>query len=200
MSLSLLDWRRRVAALYSDVRNTSGGDDAANATARFRAGRDDLFRGHTDSPLRPARRHAFRGLPYAPYDPAVRFVATVDDVAPERLLVDRSDGQTVPFTRFGRVELPIGTLDVFWLETYGGGVFLPFRDATAGTTTYGGGRYLLDTAKGADLGGDAGTLVLDFNYAYHPSCFYDPERWGCPLAPASNWLDVRVDAGELVTP
>ena len=41
------------------------------------------------------------------------------------------------------------------------------------------------------------TLVLDFNFAYHPSCVYDP-KWTCPLAPLANRLAVAVEAGELV--
>jgi uncharacterized protein (DUF1684 family) len=74
-------------------------------------------------------------------------------------------------------------------------LFLPFRDATNGTSTYGGGRYLLDTAKGADLGSVGDALVVDFNYAYHPSCFHSA-RWTCPLAPPRNTLAVAVEAGE----
>jgi len=86
---------------------------------------------------------------------------------------------------------------VWWLGSYGGGVFVPLRDATSGRTTYGGGRYLLDTVKGADLGGSAsdGVLVLDLNFAYNPSCAYDP-AWACPLAPPGNVLAVEVPAGE----
>ena len=74
---------------------------------------------------------------------------------------------------------------------YAGGLFVPFRDATNGTETYGAGRYLVDAAKSADLGGDpaAGTLVLDFNFAFQPSCAFDP-RWACPLAPPENRLDL----------
>ena len=66
---------------------------------------------------------------------------------------------------------------------------------SSGTTTYGGGRYLLDTAKGADLGSIGDRLVLDFNFSYHPSCVYDP-RWSCPLAPPENRLTVPIRAGE----
>ena len=193
MSLTLLDWRRRVAALYADVRTTSGADPEG-ALARFRAGRDALFAAHPDSPLSPGAR---RPLPYAPHDPGLRFEAAVDtDVAPERLSLATSDATPFAVERIGRVRLPVGDLDVWWLLAYGGGLFVPFSDATAGDTTYGGGRYLLDTAKGADLGGGDGRLVVDFNYAYHPSCFYDP-RWVCPLAPPGNRLGGRVDAGEL---
>ena len=87
------------------------------------------------------------------------------------------------------------SLALYWLDGYGGGVFLPFADATRGDATYGGGRYLLDTVKGADLGEADGRLVLDFNFAYNPSCSYDP-RWVCPLSPPENRLDVAVRAGE----
>ncbi len=87
------------------------------------------------------------------------------------------------------------SLEVHWLEAYGGGVFLSFGDATSGRETYGGGRYLLDTVKGADLGSAGDRLVLDFNFAYNPSCAYDP-RWVCPLAPPANRLPVAVEAGE----
>jgi uncharacterized protein (DUF1684 family) len=87
------------------------------------------------------------------------------------------------------------SLALYWIEGYGGGLWLPFADATTGVATYGGGRYLYDTIKGADLGVNESSIVLDFNYAYHPSCAYD-ERWSCPLAPAENRLDFAIEAGE----
>ncbi|HVM10097.1 MAG TPA: DUF1684 domain-containing protein [Acidimicrobiales bacterium] len=109
--------------------------------------------------------------------------------------VDRR-GRAVPPLRPGRAALGRAGRVLAGLEGYGGGLFLPFRDATAGDTTYGGGRYLLDTVKGADLGSTgSGDLVLDFNFAYHPSCAHDP-RWSCPLAPPGSRLDVRMEAGE----
>jgi hypothetical protein len=70
------------------------------------------------------------------------------------------------------------------------GVFLPSLDETNRSETYGGGRYLLDTIKGADLGREGERLVIDFNYAYNPSCAYN-SRWQCPLAPQENWLPVE---------
>jgi len=57
--------------------------------------------------------------------------------------------------------------------------------ATSGGESYGAGRYLLDSVKGADLGTSDGLLVCDFNFAYNPSCAYDP-AWACPLAPPGN--------------
>jgi len=109
-----------------------------------------------------------------------------------------ADGTTVllPFARTRGLARPLGgEIVLYWIAGYGGGVFLPFGDATNGATTYAGGRYLLDTIKGADLGGDGDRLVVDLNFAYHPSCTYDP-RWSCPLAPDGNRTAVPVAAGE----
>ena len=194
MTLTLLDWRRRVHALYAQVRATP---DPAEAHALWRAGRDDLFATHPDTPLLPPDRAAFAGLPVAAYDPAWRFEVVVDaDVEPARLEVPTGTDGTVVFDRIGRADLPgAGSLDVWWLGSYGGGVFVPVKDAGAGHSSYGGGRYLLDTVKGADLGGRTGALVLDLNFAYNPSCAYDP-AWACPLAPPGNVLDVEVPVGE----
>ena len=193
--LELLDYRRRVSEMYRDVRSLRD-RDPRGAHQLWRELRDELFRSHPQSALPPEKRAAFRGLAYRDYDPAFAFTAKVRSVTHESYDVDTSTGGVIRFVRFGVVELPIGTLEVLWLDEYSGGVFLPFRDATSGKTTYGGGRYLLDTAKGADLGSRGDELVLDFICAYHPSCVYDP-KWTCPLAPLSNRLAVPLDAGEL---
>ena len=173
MSLSLLDWRRRVARLYADIRSA---DDVRGADELWRITRNELLAHHPDSPITPADRTHFTGVPVAPYDEAFRFEVEVDiDVEPQHLDVATGTDGIVPFDRLGVVHLPgVGDLDVWWLASYGGGVFLPVKDATAATTTYGGGRYVLDSIKGADLGGEDGRLVVDFNFAYNPSCAYDP--------------------------
>ena len=196
MSLSLLDWRRRVARLYADIRSA---DDVRGAHELWRITRNELLAHHPDSPIPPADRMHFTGVPVAPYDDAFRFEVELDvDVEPQHLDVATGTDGIVPFDRLGVVHLPgVGDLDVWWLASYGGGVFLPVKDATAATTTYGGGRYVLDTIKGADLGGEDGWLVVDFNFAYNPSCAYDP-RWVCPLAPPGNVVGVAIGAGELM--
>jgi uncharacterized protein len=192
--LDLLDYRRRVTDLYGEVRALRE-RDPRGAHRRWREARDELFRSHPQSALPAEDRAAFRGLRYHEYDASFAFTARVRSVAQERYDVGTSTGGAIPFVRFGAVDLPIGTLELLWLDEYSGGVFLSFRDATSGTTTYGGGRYLLDTAKGADLGSRGDAIVLDFNFAYHPSCVYDP-KWVCPLAPPANRLAVAVTAGE----
>ena len=156
------------------------------------------------SPVAPLRA---AGLPYWPYDPSLRFhVRLLAPVRAQTLNVPIPDEAPVALRLVGHVELPLPApittvaatsvrLDVWWLHQYGGGVFIPLRDGTAGRSSYGGGRYLLDTAKGAWLGGDAHSIVLDLNFAYHPSCRYDP-RWTCPLAPPGNTVSAPVEAGE----
>jgi hypothetical protein len=194
--LDLLDYRRRVFTLYDEVRRLAGTDPAA-AHARWRAVRDELFGRHPQSAIAPEDRARFRGLSYFAYDPRFRYAAQlITEASGERLEVTTSTGEAMWLRRIGRVDLPIGTLPVFWIDVYGGGIFVPFRDGTSGNDTYGGGRYLLDTVKGADLGStDGGALVLDLNFAYHPSCHYH-YRWSCPLAGPESRLDVRVEAGE----
>jgi uncharacterized protein (DUF1684 family) len=195
VSLSLLEWRRRIAALYADIRRAT---DPRDAHELWRATRNDLFAHHPDSPLLPEARATFTGLPVAPYDPAFRFDVAVDEhVEQQRIEVPtRTDGM-VPFERIGVVHLgELGDLDVWWLDSYGGGVFVPVKDRLAGKKTYGGGRYLIDTVKGADLGGSEGRLIIDLNFAYNPSCAYNP-AWECPLAPPGNVLTEPVRAGEL---
>ena len=195
MSLSLLDYRRRAAALYAAYREDI---DHERAVREWRASRDRLLTGHAEGALRG------RGpVPYAPYDPGARHVLTVEiDVEPRRLVLSTEQDGAVTLRRIGVLHVPeVGSLDVWWLEQYAGGIFVPLKDATSGTTTYGGGRYLLDTAKGADLGSDVdpatgrGDLVVDLNLAYHPSCAYDA-RWSCPLAPPGNTVATGVTSGE----
>jgi uncharacterized protein len=159
-----------------------------------------LYATHPQSPVPAAERDAGHGGPHAwDYDPAWRLLATVEDVPEEAFELPSSDGATMRFVRFGRARAGDVTLDLFWLDAYGGGLFVPLRDATSGAESYGAGRYVLDTIKGADLGTQDGRLVLDLNFAYQPSCSYDP-RWTCPLAPPGNRLDLAVRAGERLQP
>jgi uncharacterized protein (DUF1684 family) len=195
--LDLLDYRRRVAGLYATVRAER---DPGRAFAHWKAERDDLFAHHPQSALQPGRRPGFTGLSYFPHDPDARVLATVEPAERRRFEVPSSDGATMALERIGVGRFVLGgadlALELYWLLGYGGGLFVPFADATSGHETYGAGRYLLDTIKGADLGAAPdGRLVLDFNLAYNPSCSYDP-RWTCPLAPPPNRLPVRVEAGE----
>ena len=196
--VELADYRRRVADLYAQVRRPSL--KPATRWEAYRRDRDALFAAHPHSPLSQTQRDTFRGLDYYPYDPDYRVFAEVDgDFKAEILETDIPGEGLFRYRRVGSLRISIHghpiRLSIFWVMGYGGGLFLPFRDATNGKSTYGGGRYLLDTIKHADLGVDDGRLVLDFNFAYNPSCAYHP-RWHCPLAPVENWLEVPIQAGE----
>jgi uncharacterized protein len=195
--LELLDWKRRIFELYAEVRVA---DEPEAAWRHWIATRDTLFRTHPQSPLDDAGRARLTVARYFPYDPALRVLADVEPAEEEVRDIAGSAGSSMRFRRFGRARFELGgapqELELYWLEAYGGGVFLPFGDETSGGETYGGGRYVLDTVKGSDLGGSDRRLVLDFNFAYNPSCAYDPS-WACPLTPPANRLAIPVRGGEL---
>ncbi|MFQ5400430.1 MAG: DUF1684 domain-containing protein [Anaerolineae bacterium] len=197
--LSLANWRRTVAELYAQIRREAAVDPAA-AWRTFCATRDELFRSHSQTPLDEAQRAGFSRLSYFDYDPAWRLVGRVETAVPRETLHGElgADG-ALAYTRIAYIHFTVAgqpaRLSLYWIEGYGGGLFLPFKDATNGQETYGGGRYLYDTIKGADLGAGSDEILLDFNFAYNPSCAYNP-RWVCPLAPAENHLPIAVPAGE----
>lgn len=211
--LDLYDWRARMARMYRE-RNaaTQAGEDAQVVLERFRAAKDALFKQHPQTPLGEEDRVAFTGLRYFDYDPALRVEADLQPIASEEQVEAPSSGQGA--MRFPRAASARFSLDgmaydlfVYWIDVYGGGLFLPFRDATGPEETYGAGRYLFDTVKGSDfeqmasdhctasIGYGGGRILLDFNYSYNPSCSYDV-RWVCPLAPRENVLPIPIRAGE----
>lgn len=212
--LDLYDWRERVAVMYRErTVALRSGEPPESVLQRFRAAKDALFATHPHSPLDAQARATFAGLRYFGYDPALRVEATLaPDEAEESVPAQSSDAHAMPLRRAGRLEFTLADaparLSVYWIDVYGGGLFLPFRDATCPDESYGGGRYLFDTVKGSafeqadgsgvatgGMGYAGGRVILDFNYAYNPSCAYDG-RWICPLAPRENWLTLPVRAGE----
>ena len=188
--LELTDYREAVARTYLE----------ATDLADFRARRDRLFAGHPQSAIPAADRPGFTGLRYFPANDDAIAEAGLRE-APGEIDIDTGgpDG-VVHYVRAGILDTPWGELSLWWIAAYGGGLFLPVRDATCGTESYGGGRYLTDTVKGTHgrglqiLGADR--VRLDMNYLYNPSCAYD-DRWLCPLAPPENRLTIRIRAGEL---
>jgi uncharacterized protein len=196
--VDLVDWRRRVGDLYRG--------SGPEALTQFRRGRDDLFRSHPQSPIEPDQRASFKGLRYFPADPAYRVRAQVEAGDGTELAIETGgDDGAVRYRRAGRLVFQIAgepcTLTVLSLVQYAGGLFVPFKDTTSGNETYGGGRYLFDTAKDTDalvleITPGSSEVVIDFNYAYNASCAYSP-LWACPLAPPENFLKVPIRAGEL---
>lgn len=185
-ALELMDWRRRVAELYAAVR---ADPDPAHAHDLWRRTRAELHAAHPQSPGRGP-------LVIARYDARWRAEVALQDAERQELRVETGTDGTVVFDRVGVLRTPWGPLDVWQLRQYAQGWWVPVKDTS--DRTYGGGRYLIDTAKGADLGERDGRLVVDLNFLYAPSCAHDP-RWACPLAPAGNALDLPVEVGELLS-
>ena len=205
--LDLYDYRTRVAELYRKRRqSTLAGEDAVSVLQHFRESRNELFAKHSQSALDQEQKQKFQGLRYFPYNPAMCVEANIErDVEPQVLSVAMNAEESMTMTTVGRLHFALEgvkvALSLYWLNIYGGGLFLPFRDTTSPVESYGGGRYLFDTIKGSDFLPVPGALrneriLLDFNYAYNPSCAYN-DRWVCPLAPIENRLKVPVRAGEM---
>ncbi|MEM7056464.1 MAG: DUF1684 domain-containing protein [Pseudomonadota bacterium] len=195
--LALADWRRRVNALYAKVRGIESGREA---WMYWHQTRSALFKHHPMSPLPVEARSDFETIPVFEYDPSLRCEVETKPVhGPDQKVDVGADGtlsRRPIFRTLGLYERFGAELTVYWISGYGGGLFLPFTDASSGLQTYGGGRYLLDAIKGADLGQtEHGDLILDFNFAYNPSCALN-DAYVCPLAPAENRLPQAILGGE----
>jgi uncharacterized protein (DUF1684 family) len=212
--LELYDFRLQVKSLYTE-RNQAmlAQEQPEMVNERFRRGKDTLFATHPQSALDEEQRAQFHGLHYFPYNPALCILAEIDtrvEMVQQEVVMNAQESMNM--TTIGKVSFTVGgveaSLALYWLDIYGGGLFLPFRDRTCPQESYGGGRYLFDTIKGNDVlflnvdgtsiespASSGARIMLDFNYAYNPSCAYN-DRWTCPLAPVENRLAVPIAAGE----
>lgn len=204
--LDLYDYRTRVFALYRQRNNAlRTNEDPQTVLSRFRQERDTLFATHPQSALDEQQKRNFTGLHYFPFNPDMRFTAIVNTtIEPHSQEVVMNATESMKTTTIGYLEFTVAqqtvTLSLYWLDIYGGGLFLPFRDTTSPQNSYGAGRYLFDTIKGSDFLSTTNKhgqmhIILDFNYAYNPSCAYN-DAWTCPLAPIENRLPVALPAGE----
>lgn len=162
-----------------------------SALIEHRRAKDDFFARSSQSPLAHDRRHDFDGLDYFDPTPDLVFTLPIQPADGAEVRVQTSDGAERVYRRVGRVGFEVDgqpvTLALY--STGHPGLFVPFRDATSGSETYGAGRYL-DVEPNED-----GTITLDFNHAYNPFCAYD-DAYSCPLPPVENWLPVPIRAGE----
>lgn len=157
---------------------------------RFRQDKDAFFRS-PDSPIPPGKRSAFIGLRYYPENPALALELELDRNAPgDPVMLDTSTGESRTFRRAGYLRFAVeGHPASLTLFVDSNGYFLPFRDATSGSESYGAGRYL----EPVELAN--GRFRVDFNFAYNPYCAY-ADQYSCPLPPRENWLTVPIRAGE----
>jgi uncharacterized protein len=162
----------------------------------FRAAKDAFFRDDPRSPLMPEQRSSFEGLAYFEEDPrlVIRAPLETEGIDPtERIVMQTTTGDERVYRRAGKVRFEVdgdpAEITLFSSRDMHE-LFLPFRDATSGSETYGAGRYLEVEPPASD-----GSVVVDLNYAYNPYCAYNPE-WSCPIPPGENWLAVPIRAGE----
>ncbi len=199
--LQLTDWRRTIFELYAEIRkHNQTPAELRQKWIEFRSVKDNLFWYHPMTPLMPEQQALTNTAPFYEYDPSYciwgRFNTDVEQYTLDTELA--ADG-LFKYTRVAEIDFELHgtaqTLNMYWIDGYGGALYLPFADATSGQTTYGGGRYLYDAIKGADLGTRGDQILLDFNFAYNPSCAYN-HLWSCPLPPAENRLAIPIEAGE----
>ena len=166
-----------------------------------RTAKDQAFRLSADSPLLPADRAGFPGIPYFDVDPAYNTPASLhEDRSGEPVIIELMTSQntidrlakvgTLHFTLQGTPR----TLTAFATAAEGlNRLFVPFGDLTNGEETYKGGRYLdLDRTP-------TGLYELDFNLAYHPLCVFNI-NYTCPIPPSENRRPVAIRAGERLRP
>jgi uncharacterized protein (DUF1684 family) len=152
------------------------------------------------SPL-PSKK-LVKGLRFYAPDPQYRLLADVV-LTPDSLAISlaTSSGKTQAFVQYAWAIFSVQGMEqrlalyrnatVRAFQPKSTLLFLPFKDATNGETTYGGGKYLEIPLAAIQNQ----RLELDFNLAHNPWCAYDT-GFDCPLPPRKNWLEVKIEAGE----
>jgi hypothetical protein len=170
------------------------GDAYAAKVHAERTRKDEMFRSdRRESPIGPGEIDRFVPLSYFPVDESYAVPAELEPAGTRvTAQMPTSTGKLRPMSRIGtlRFTLKGRLLELAaFLEEGTDRLFVPFTDLTSGTETYQAGRYLnLDPTA-------TGIYVVDFNAAYHPYCYYNPE-YDCPFPPPENRLRVPVRAGE----
>jgi uncharacterized protein (DUF1684 family) len=164
--------------------------------------KNTFFSIHPQSPIPLEEREKFKVLDYYPPNLDYRFELKLHEHSEKkRIKMFYTRGEEKEFLRWGEFRFEIGGKEQV-LQAYKSSpdedrLFVPFRDATSGTETYGAGRYL-DLEPTRDCTTD-GKWIIDFNKAYNPWCAYS-ENYTCPFVPPENWLKVPIHAGEKKNP
>lgn len=169
------------------------------AIQTFRKERDLFFKTSPNSPLEDSDKIKFRGLKYFPIDLKYRFEGKI-----ERYIIHINDpkyyatfptnkGPRKRYIRYGKFRFTFEgkehSLELY--KSIGSDlIFIPFYDLTNGKETYEGGRYL-----DAEVLMPGYRIIVDFNYAYNPSCVYN-EKYVCVLPLEENRLKIEIRAGE----
>jgi uncharacterized protein (DUF1684 family) len=142
-------------------------------------------------------------LHFFPPDSNYRVTATFEKVDdPAGFKMPTSQRSLQQYYRYGKISFVINgrscqltvyqSKDLMQREEYKNYLFIPFTDATNGTDTYEGGRYIdlsIPDIKDTEV-------IVDFNKAYNPYCCYTT-GYDCPIPPKENALPIAVNAGEM---
>ncbi len=162
---------------------------------RQRQEKDKFFKANPYAPLSPQQQAKFDHLNYYDPNPALVFTITPEVFAEKsNVKMQTSTGETRYYQRWGKIAFQVdGQKAELTLYAAPGDeqFFVPFKDATNGTETYGAGRYI-EVEPEPDC-----KIHIDFNAAYNPYCAYSP-HWSCPIPPMENRLKVPIRAGEKI--
>ena len=183
--LELTDWRRRVQrAVRPGAARARPGRRATESGARGAMSCSDRIR---RARCCPTTRCDAGGIGYWPYDPALRFElaaaarrARADAAGADARRRDDPAAAGRPH-RASRVRRRSGSTCGGCISTAAASssrcaTARPERRATAAGAT------CSTRPRAPTSAATQSSLVIDLNFAYHPSCRYNPE-WVCPLAP-----------------
>ena len=196
---AMADWRLQMQSLYAVIRAF---DEPRDAWELWKARYNELLATHPSSPMKTTAKLTFRGVHVFDYDPSMRFEVDITDDKGMMQFQDLGVDGHAHYQQLGKtvgLHDALGQeLSVYWMLGYGGGLFMPFRDKSAGVDTFRTGRVLIDAVKGADLGlTKEGKVILDFNFAYHPSTMWNAEQEYISV-PDENHLQIALTVGERI--
>jgi len=167
-----------------------------------KAFQDNMNQEYADSlhsPLKPEDRTIFKELPFYPIDTNWIINAAIERIIDEDAFEMETTTDRLPlYSPYYRATFSIDSIpvsltiyqseDLKTREGYENYLFLPFTDATNGSETYGGGRYIdLKTVE-------SDSILIDFNRAYNPYCAYN-SKYSCPIPPRENDINIPIEAG-----
>ena len=152
----------------------------------------------------PLEKSEVKYLRFYPANEAYKIKADFSRTPEEKpFMIQTSSGKEKKYVKYGELSFYIDSqqvtlavyqsLKLISMPQYKDYLFIPFKDATNGTETYGGGRYL-DINIGAIKNGK---VFLDFNKAYNPYCAFASSGYSCPIPPKENHLKIAIKAGEM---
>lgn len=151
------------------------------------------------SPLPKEKREAFTQINFFTINPQYNVNAMFTRTPDEKVFnMPTSGNEKKVYVKYAEVTFSLlgqgyklnvyQSIELMQNRKYRKYLFIPFRDATSGKETYGGGRYIDLTIPSTD------SVIIDFNKAYQPYCAYT-EGYNCPIPPKENYLPVKIEAG-----